>query len=43
VVIPITKEIAVETVEMLDYLDEHLIELDVEEVSSKKINLFYGE
>jgi hypothetical protein len=43
VVIPITKEIAVETVEMLDYLDEHLIELDVEEVSSKKINLYYGE
>jgi D-arabinose 1-dehydrogenase-like Zn-dependent alcohol dehydrogenase len=33
---------AKETVEMLDLLDEQHIELDIEEVRPKKINLYYG-
>jgi hypothetical protein len=42
VVIPMTPAMAKETVEMLDLLDEQHIELDIEEVRPKKINLYYG-
>ena len=44
IIIPVTQEVAKETVEMLDMLDEHHIELDIEEVApQQKINLYYGE
>ena len=42
VVIEIDKEFAEETVELLACLGEQNIELDIEEVGKRKINLYYG-
>lgn len=42
VVIEIDKEVAEETVELLACLGEQNIELDIEEVGKRKINLYYG-
>ena len=42
VVIPVDREMATETLEMLEQLERMNIELDVEEVVTRKINLYYG-
>ena len=42
VVIEIDKEVAEETVGLLACLGEQNIELDIEEVGKRKINLYYG-
>lgn len=42
VVIEIDKKVAEETVELLACLGEQNIELDIEEVGKRKINLYYG-
>ena len=42
VVIEIDKEVAEETVELMACLGEQNIELDIEEVGKRKINLYYG-
>ena len=41
--ISLDQQLAKETVAMLDILDKNRIELDIEEVSPKKINLYYGK
>ena len=41
-VIEIDKKVAEETVELLACLGEQNIELDIEEVGKRKINLYYG-
>ena len=42
VVIPVDREMATETLDMLEQLERMNIELDVEEVVTRKINLYYG-
>ena len=42
VVIEMDKEIAEETVYIISSLGEQNIELDIEEVEKRKINLYYG-
>ena len=42
VVIPVDREMATETLDMLEQLERMHIELDVEEVVTRKINLYYG-
>ena len=42
VVIPVDREMATETLDMLEQLERMNLELDVEEVVTRKINLYYG-
>ena len=42
VVIDMDKEIAEKTVSILSCLEKRNIELDIEEVGKRKINLYYG-
>lgn len=42
VVIPVDREMATETLDMLGQLERLNIELDIEEVATRKINLYYG-
>lgn len=42
VVIPVDRKMATETLDMLEQLERMNIELDVEEVVTRKINLYYG-
>lgn len=42
VVIPVDREMATETLDMFEQLERMNIELDVEEVVTRKINLYYG-
>ena len=42
VVIPVDREMATETLDMLEQLERMNIELDVEEVVTRKINLYCG-
>lgn len=42
IVIPVNREIATETFNILGQLEKLNIELDVEEVTTRKINLYYG-
>lgn len=42
VVIPVDQEMAMEILDMLEQLERMNIELDVEEVVTRKINLYYG-
>ena len=42
VVIPVTKGLASTILELLEMLEDEEIEIDVEEVAERKINLFYN-
>ena len=42
VVIPVTKGLASTILELLEMLEDEEIEIDIEEVAERKINLFYN-